>query len=326
MSPRGKGAALGVDIGGTKIETSLVTEGGEVLASHRGRTDPARGVARTVAEIVRCARECLAPASEVASAVGVGVAGQVDGATGVVRYGPNLGWRDVPLGARLERELGLPVVVANDVQAASWGEWRYGAGRGAEEMTTVFVGTGIGGGIISGGRLVGGCTGTAGEFGHLTLVHGGRSCRCGRRGCFEAYAGGWALEARAAEAVADDPEGGAALLEGAEEPERITAHHVAEARRAGDPLAKRLVDETVDLLASGLAGVVNGWNPCVLVLGGGIVTGFPELAERVPPLVRARALGTATAELEVRAAELGGTAGVVGAASLALDGAGRRSR
>lgn len=312
----GPGLTVGVDLGGTKVLASLVEPGGRVVASERRETDVQAGFEGVVGQVVAAVRACLDRAGPLPVAgVGVGVAGQVMAETGVVSRAPNLFWTDAPLRSALEHALDLPVAVLNDVKAAAWGEWRHGAGAGATDVVVVFVGTGVGGGVISDRRLVSGCTNTAGELGHLTVVAGGRPCRCGNRGCLEAYAGGWAIAERAREAVAASPDEGTALVERAGSPDAITSETVHEARADGDPLATRLVDETAGILAAGMVGVVNAFNPCTLVLGGGVVQHVPLYLERVREHVAERALEAAVGELRITAAELGAEAGTIGAAS-----------
>ncbi len=193
---------VGVDLGGTKVEAALVDAEGHVVTSRRHPTDSkTKGPQRVIADIVACVGECLGEGVRNAGALGVGVAGQIDAATGTVRFAPNLGWRDVPLRAELERTLRLPVVVVNDVRAATFGEWAHGAGKGVNDLVCLFIGTGIGGGVVSGGQLLEGCCNMAGELGHMTIVAGGRPCHCPNRGCLEAYVGGWSIAERAQDAT-----------------------------------------------------------------------------------------------------------------------------
>jgi glucokinase len=306
--------ALGIDIGGTKVRAALVGEGGDVLqAAERPTRGAGQGAGRVIEGIARLARRCLTqsgtdggPESVAPVACGVGVAGQVEAGTGRVLSAPNLRWEGVPLGSRLEEALGLPVTVANDVRAATWGEWREGAGRGLDDLVVLFVGTGIGGGVVSGGRVLEGAGGEAGELGHTPLVFEGRPCRCGAQGCLEAYAGGWAVAERAAEAAREDREAGARLLRDAGgAPEKITARHVSEAAAEGDALATRLAAETARYLGRGLAGVANVFNPERIVLGGGVIEGQPELVEEAGEQARAQALGPHAEGLEVTPAHLG---------------------
>lgn len=308
---------LGIDIGGTTVESALVDASGTIHAHHRHPTDANRGAERVLDDIVTCVDECLSQASSRAAAAGVGVAGQVDSAAGVVRSAPNLGWTDMPLQAKLEEALDLPVVVANDVRAITWGVWQHGAGRGSDDLIVVFVGTGIGGGVVSGGEVLEGHQGLAGELGHMTIMPYGRACHCRNHGCWEAYAGGWALEERAQEAVRTDPDAGSTLLERAGRIDDITGRTVHAAFEEGDPLAKRLVDATAEYLGLGLVGIVNAFNPQRVVLGGGMIEGHPGYVDRAQRIVQRRALQAAVPELQIVASDLNGKAGVIGAATVA---------
>jgi glucokinase len=308
---------LGVDLGGTKVETALVNEAGDILASHRRATHPDKGTDAVIEDIITCVKTCLGEASKTTRALGIGVAGQVDRATGVVRFAPNLGWRDVDLKSRLEQALGMQVVVTNDVRAATWGEWKHGAGKGIDDLVCLFVGTGVGGGIISSGRLLAGCQNSAGELGHITIVTGGRNCHCPNQGCLEAYAGGWAIAERAQEEVRANPSEGQRLLALAGDIRKINAATVARANADGDPLARRLIQGTAQYLAAGVVSIVNAFNPCLLILGGGVIEGMPELVSMVDSAVEIKALQVAVDGLRIVTAALGNKAGVVGAAALA---------
>jgi glucokinase len=234
-----------------------------------------------------------------------------------VRFAPNLGWRDVPLRAELEKSLGLPVVVANDVRAATWGEWLYGAGQGMDDLICLFVGTGIGGGIISGGRLLEGYSNSAGELGHMTVVVGGRKCHCPNQGCLEAYAGGWAIAERAQEALQLNPSSGQNMIALAGSVENITATTVSQAFRSGDSVARWLVEETSQYLTAGIVSIINAFNPGLLVLGGGVIRGLPELVQTVEQGLRRQALEVAVEGVKVVPGALEGQSGVIGAAALA---------
>jgi glucokinase len=316
--------AFGVDLGGTKVEVAAVDAGGNILQRLKQPTRAETGAEAIMAAIAGMVRQLQEQGPQTPPAgVGVGVAGQVNAATGVVRFAPNLNWREVPLQDRLQTALTLPVVVTNDVRAATWGEWRHGAGQGADDLICLFIGTGIGGGVVSGGRMLAGCTNTAGELGHITTDLNGPDCTCGHRGCLEALAGGWAIARRARQAIRDNPAAGQAFCQAAGlnepvAPEDISAAAVAAAARAYDPLARTLVDEVARALIAGTVSLVNAFNPCRLLLGGGVMTGLPELTGRIEAGIRAAALNAASEGLEVLAARLKGDAGVVGAATLAI--------
>jgi len=308
---------LGVDLGGTKIETSLVDTNGRILASHRSPTQPEKGPDGVIADIIECVNSCLGEASQSAQALGIGMAGQIEKDTGIVRFAPNLGWHDVFLRAKLEEQLKLPVIVTNDVRAATFGEWLHGAGRGVNDLVCLFVGTGVGGGVVSGERLLEGCNNTGGELGHMTIVSDGRQCHCRNQGCLEAYVGGWAISERAREAVHNDLKAGKSLIELAGSVEKISAATVTEAYAKGDPLSQRMVEETAQFLSAGLVGIINAFNPCLIVLGGGVIQGLPEYVSLVKRIVHIKALQAALEGLCIVTAALGNRAGVIGAAALA---------
>ncbi len=307
---------LGVDLGYTNVRIALVDTYGHIMSIHEYPTNPEKGSEKVIAKLMTNINACLSEARQEAQALGIGIAAQVD-SKGVVHHGPNLEWRDVPLKDMLQRQLRMPVVVTNDVRAAAWGEWRYGSGKGANDLVVLFVGTGIGGGVISGGNLIVGCSNTGGELGHINIVVDGRKCHCPNRGCLEAYAGGWALAERAQEAVRADPKRGQRLTDLAGGIEKITAATVGQTYHEGNQLATRMVEETGQYLAAGAISIVNAFNPCLLVLGGGVIEGLPHLVYMVEESVRKRALTAATENLRIVKASLGSDAGVIGAATLA---------
>lgn len=309
---------VGIDIGGTKTAVALIA-GREVVAHQRipsaGRTGD-QLVAAIAAAVLALRGGSGAP---LPAAAGVGVAGRVDPRSGVVRSAPNLHWSDdFPLGERLGAVLDIPVVVLNDVQAAAYGESVYGAGRDARSMVALFVGTGIGSGIVDDGELLRGCTGSAGEWGHAVIDLRGPRCTCGNYGCLESYASGWGIAARARQAAEAEPAAAASLLARVEgELERLTTREVAAAAREGDPFARELMEQAAEALGAGIATIINALDPCRVVMGGGVVQGYPELVAMAERHVKARLCDSATMIPPLLAAQLGGHAGVVGAASWA---------
>jgi len=311
---------IGVDIGGTKINAALVDTSGNVISTHYRLLDPSRDADKTISSVIDSIRICLGESDKTASAIGLGVAGQIDKESGIVRRSPNLPtWKDVPLGTRLKDAFDLPVAVNNDVRVSTWGEWQHGAGKGLNDLVCVFVGTGVGGGVVSNGCLMEGCCNTAGELGHLTIVAGGRKCRCPNEGCLEAYAGGWAIAERAQDAVRANPAGGQTLVSIAGNVSQISAITVSQAYKKGDPLAQRLIKDTSRYLAAGLVSVVNAFNPCLIILGGSVILGLPEIVPLVEKHVREQALQTAAENLRISIGYLGNKAGVIGAAAFAMD-------
>jgi glucokinase len=309
--------ALGVDLGGTKIELAQMDREGNIGLSERMPTEGWRGPREVKRRLAETAEKFIARAGSAPEGLGIGVAGLVDPQRGAVRLGPNLGWRDEPLKEDLERALGFPVRVANDVRAATRGEWLFGAGKGCADFVCVFVGTGIGGGIVSGGRLLSGAGGNAGEIGHMMVGVDGPECACGNRGCWEAMASGKALAEQAREVMRADPEAAKELLGVSEEdPAAITAEAVARAYRRGSRTAARLVDRAALVLTAGVVTLVNVLNPARCLLGGGVMEGFPDLLARIRDGVGRRALAPAAENLAILPAALGPKAPVLGAASL----------
>lgn len=249
-------------------------------------------------------------------------AGQIHPATGTVIYAPNLGWRDVPLAAHLQQGLGRRVTVENDVRAAAWGEFVFGAGAGAQSLVAVFVGTGVGSGAVLDGVLWRGARNGAGEVGHTQVVWDGLPCPCGRRGCLEQYASGSGFQRRLRLALAD---GVATRLarESRDDPARLTAIMVKAAADAGDAFARELWQDAERFLTLAVANYVTLLDPEVLVLGGGVIEAVPRLFEAVavgvPSLVTVLAR-----DVRVQRAQLGDWSGVVGAAALAAGAAAGR--
>lgn len=312
--------ALGVDLGGTKLEVARVDGDGQILDFLRMAADVDGGPASVEADIERMSRALWERADSPPVGIGVGIAGQIDGERGQVRFAPNLGWREVSLREDLERLLQVPAVVTNDVRAITWGERLHGAGRGIDDLVCLYVGTGIGGGVVSAGRLLEGCTNTAAELGHIIIDLNGPPCTCGNRGCFEALAGGWAIARQAQEMVRNDPSAGERMLflaGGAVG--RITAETVARAAASGDPFAAGLLENVSRALIAGCVSLVNAFNPCRLILGGGVIDGLPDLIDKLREGVKRNGLPAATAGLEVVRGLLGASAGTVGAGSLAME-------
>jgi glucokinase len=307
---------VGVDIGGTKVAAGVVDEAGRILASTR-RDTPSDDSAQVEAVIADAVRELTA--SYDVAAVGLGAAGFVDGLRSMVLFAPNLAWRETPLRAAIEQRLGLPAVVENDANAAAWAEARFGAGRGEDHVVVLTVGTGIGGGIVLDGHLVRGRFGVAAEIGHLNIVPDGRRCGCGLQGCWEQYASGRALVQEAQEQAAASPAMAKTLLELAGgRPERITGPMVTEAAKAGDVAALGCFDELGKWLGRGMAQLAAILDPGMFIIGGGVSSAGELLLQPAQQTYRKHLTGRGhRPTAEIRMAELGPEAGIVGAADLA---------
>jgi glucokinase len=302
----------GIDIGGTNMGGALVTDDHELVdrVKHDTPTDGPDAVIDGIIEIVK-------GFDERPSAVGVGIPGPVG--DGVVIKPPNLpNWpAHVDLGPRLSSVLGIPVEVGNDASVGALAEWVAGAGRGSRFMLGVWLGTGVGGGLILDGRPYTGASGGAGEFGHMVVHHGGARCGCGRRGCIEAYAGRAAMERSAAMAVAGGRDSELFAIRDEKGKDRITSTVWAKALDVGDDLAIELINEATDAVAIGVASVVNLLDLDRVVLGGGIAEKLgQDLADRVAKTAK-RWILVPSDDLEVVVAELGDASGIVGAAAMA---------
>jgi glucokinase len=315
--------SLGVDLGGTNARAAVVDrDSGAIVASHkethRSRTPEA--VVDVVAEAVRQSLAAAGLGAARFAGVGVGVAGQVLGRTGVVLNAPNLGWRDVALGALLARRLGLGVRIANDLSAAAWGERLFGAAKGLDDAALVFVGSGVGSGLILGGRLHEGHRGVAGELGHTKVrppraTTPRRLCGCGQSSCLEAYTSGVNIALRVREELAAGARSAVAELVGGDL-SRVTATVVDEAYGRGDAYARELWEEVGALLGGALANLVTLLNPARVILGGGVILGCPGLEALVRRVFEEEVSRSAAVGVTLERAHLGDDAGVIGAALL----------
>lgn len=320
---RGRGPAArprwiaGVDIGGTNLRVGLVPfDGGEPDAVRRERTLPGRGPAHVVARVADMLHGAVGEAGRGAVAgVGVGCPGPVDRGAGIVLETPNLGWQDVPLLDLVAEATGLPVTLDNDANCAAYGEWWQGAGRGAERLIGLTLGTGIGGGIVLGGEIYHGASDAAGEVGHMSVHFEGRLCACGSRGCVEAYASGPGIAARAVEGLEGAADSSLAMIE-RNGSGRLTARLVFEAAAAGDGYAAEILTETARILAVAVANLINLFNPEVIVIAGGVTAAGEHLFGPLRDEVRRRAFPSAVGACRIVQAELPGTAGLIGAAGV----------
>jgi glucokinase len=310
--------AIGVDVGGTKILAGTVTEDGAIRATAR-RPTPRQDAADVLDQVADVVAELVAGSDEPIVGVGVGIAGLVDAERAHVYFAPNLRWSQVPVRDVLQSATGLSVVVENDGNIAAWGEYRFGAGRGADDMVLVTVGTGIGGGIVLGGRLFRGAHGAAGEIGHINSVPDGRACGCGRGGCWEQYASGNALVREARDLAAERrAEAGLLLSLGDGTPEGVQGPDITEAALAGDPVAREAFARVGVWLGRGLADLAAVLDPEVFVIGGGVSESGDLLLASARATLMDKLIGQRNRPApEVRVAELANSAGVVGAADLA---------
>lgn len=304
--------AVGVDVGGTNIRAGLVDDSGAIVDQERAATPEDGGQRLDV--MVDLVTEVVGRTGASQAPVGVGAAGLVD-LSGVVRYAPNLDWRDAPLQDDLAAALGVAVRVENDAAAAAWGEYRVGAAQhaaGGALMLT--VGTGVGGGLVMDDRLVRGATGIGGEFGHMIVAEGGPRCPCGNRGCLEALASGSAIGRMARAAVADREVPDSRL----HDLDDVTGTVVTRAAGDGDALARRILARAGTWLGVGIASLVNSLDPEVVLIGGGVLSSGALLLDPAIEAYHERLVARQHRTVPpVLRAELGDDAGLIGAALLA---------
>lgn len=315
-------SALGVDLGGTKIAVAAVTEAGTIVHEARASTQADSGPATVVDRIaatVRQVLEGLGPKARPVEPIGVGVPGQLDSDRHVVLSAPNLpGWSDFALAEALSQRLdGRPILLENDANLAALAEHAFGAGRHAEDLILLTLGTGVGGGLVLNGRLVRGAHGWAGELGHLILDPEGPACGMGHRGCLESLASGTAIARDArARLRGQGMERLRALVDA--DPERVTAELVEQAARDGDPGCQELFVMAGRHLGIGIASYVLAFDPAVVVVGGSVVRAGALLLDPLRETARAALFPAGAEALRIVTTELGGRAGVLGAALLAL--------
>ena len=310
---------IGVDVGGTKVAAGLVDEQGTILSATRRPTPSTSpvAVADTIAAVVA---ELRREAGErPVEAVGVGAAGFIDRARSTVLIAPNLAWRDEPLRDSVAALVGLPVVVENDANAMAWAEYRFGAGRGVDDLVCITVGTGIGGGLVLDGGLYRGSFGVGAEVGHMQVVPDGHRCGCGQRGCWEQYASGRALVREAREIASTSEVTATRLLElGDGSPDGINGPEVTRAAQEGDPAALECFEIVGHWLGQGLADLAAVLDPGLFVIGGGVSDAGDLLLDPARETFRRALTGHAhRPEASIVRAQLGPEAGMVGAADLA---------
>lgn len=320
MDPRS--LVIAVDLGGTQIRAAACDLQGRFLRRAEHPTKAEEGLEAVLVRIVGLVEEVRAglPKDRVLG-VGVGSPGPVDPLAGVIISPPNLpGWYEVPLRSLLEERLGLPVRLANDANAAALGEWAFGAGRNYRNIAYVTISTGIGGGIITDGRLLLGHRGLAGEVGHMTLWPEGPRCNCGNYGCWEALASGTAIAREGAEAVRS---GRAPILSRLVEgvAERVDAKLVGEADAQGDEAAAEIIRRAAEYSGVGVANLLHLYSPEIVLIGGGVSRLGERLFGPIRRVARERVMPPYR-DVPILPAALRGDAGLLGAVALFLEGCG----
>ena len=310
--------SIGIDLGGTKILTGIVDkQNGEIVAFEKKKTKKDKGSEKIVQKITETVKTVLEQSSisvDDIDNIGIGAAGQTDREHGIIIDAPNLDCKNINIKNILETEFKKEVLLGNDVEIATIGEMYFGAGRNEKDFVCIFVGTGIGSGIVSGGKIRYGATGTAGEIGHLVVDVGGRSCGCGGYGCLEAYASRLAIEKRIIGALR---KGRHSDIENYLEKDKpVKTSMIRKALEKQDELVVQIVNEASEYLASGIAGVVNFYNPSLIIIGGGLMSAIDYFYEKTVETVKLKALPTPAEKIRFKKAELGDFSGVIGASLL----------
>ena len=311
---------IGIDVGGTNVKIALVDEKGKIIYSNSVPTYAKMGYEYTVNNIKQAIRDLMKETNTTEKnieGIGFDFPGQVDCKKGIVKLAPNIpGWVNVPIAQMIEEEFHIPTKIDNDVRCAALGELKFGAGKGCENFVCITVGTGIGSGLVINGKVVRGASNAAGEIGHIKLqMQGGPICGCGDTGCLEAFASGPSIVAMAQEYI----KGGKstkfremAAAEGGE----ITPYMVAKAAEEGDPVAKRIFEIVGEYIGIGLTSVINLLNPEKVIIGGGVAEAGDLLFDPIRKTIKERAMVVAGEAVEIVPAQLGNSAGVIGASML----------
>ena len=324
MKKTAQGYVVGVDLGGTKILSAVIDRQYEIVSKTKKNTRAERGAKVVTERIATCIEEALDEAGLSRSdirAIGIGAQGMCDPATGKVLFAPNLDWHNQPLGAQLSKSFGVPVCVENDVNVSTIGVYE----RELRKMENppanvvgIFIGTGIGGGIILNGKLHHGRNFTAGEIGHMILSDDGPKCGCGNKGCLEAFAGRLALVRRVANLVKKGKDTQLRRMLAADKADRIKSRHIAEALNQRDPIVRKLVDNAAEHIGIAVANVIHLLCPDVIVLGGGVMQSFGNyMFPRIRRKVRAHAISVCARGVRIVGTDLGDDAGIIGSAVMA---------
>ncbi len=312
---------VGVDMGGTKTLAAVVDAEGNILSTAKIQTQAKRKTSIVIDRIAGCIQEAIEESpvdTDTIGGIGIGAPGPLDPDTGVVIFAPNLGWKNVHLKTELETRVNMPTFVDNDVNVGTLGEHTFGAGRGVKDLVGIFVGTGIGGGIILNGKLYHGASKTAGEIGHIIVKAGGPKCGCGNRGCLEALASRTAMTKEFQKAILK--KGKKSILSNLTGGDLglIRSGVLAKALHSNDKLTQKVFKKTTKYLGICIGSIVNFLNPEMIVLGGGVVEAVGDkFLKDIRKAAKKYALPDTLKNVEIVEAQLGDNAGVLGAAALA---------
>lgn len=309
---------IGIDIGGTNIACGIVGDDCEIIARSKVKTNAPRPYAEILSDIkqavrLACEEAGISPAD--AKSIGIGCPGTCNQETGCVEYSNNLGFINVPLRSDMESEFKIPVYLDNDANAAAFGEFCAGAAKGARNAVVITLGTGVGSGIIIGGKIYSGSNFAGGEIGHTVIVAEGLPCTCGRQGCFEAYSSATGLIRMTAEAAELNPSSLVAKL--IQQDGKVSARTAYKAMKQGDATGQAVTERYVKYLACGIANTINIFQPDILCIGGGVCNEGDVLLTPLKKAVAEQIYSkNSDKNTEVVICSLGNDAGIIGAAML----------
>ncbi|MEG0019884.1 MAG: ROK family protein [Oscillospiraceae bacterium] len=315
---------IGVDLGGTNIAAGVVNTQGEILARKSVKTNlpkPKEQIEQDIFDL--CVAVCSKSGYNIEkdiTAVGIGTPGSVNGATGVVGFNANFGYHDWQLKAQMEKMLGLPVFVENDANAAIIAETRVGNAKGCSDAIILTLGTGIGAGVVIGGKVFSGSNYAGTELGHIAIEFNGRQCSCGRRGCFEQYASATALGKDTVKAMEKNRD--SRLWEICPQLSKVTAKTAFDGAKLGDETAMALVNRYIEYLACGVVNTINIFQPQVICIGGGVSNEKEYLLDPLKAIVdREEYARNMTDRTRLAIAKFRNDAGIIGAALLGVENA-----
>jgi glucokinase len=311
---------VGVDFGGTKIYAGVFRPDLELVGTAKISTKAQRGAETVIERLARCVRDAVDEcdlAMDQIRAVGLGAPGAVDPDKGIVIFAPNLGWENLPLQKQMEKELGVPVFIENDANMQMIGIYEFELGAKPRNVVGIFIGTGIGGGLVLDGKAYTGFNRAAGEIGHMVIDVDGPKCGCGNKGCFEALASRTAIFRRIQEAVEGGEKTVLTELLG-KDLQDMRSGHLRKAIRKGDKLVLKIVKRAAEYIGLAVGNVMNLLNPEIIVLGGGIIEALEDTV--MPTIIetaKKRSLAGTAKGIEIMATRLGDNAGIIGGAVVA---------
>lgn len=307
--------SIGIDIGGTKILCGLIeNKNGQVIYTCKKKTNSSNDICNIVIELIEELISSVNVNFSKILKIGIGAAGQIDRINGIILSSPNINCSNLNIKKILEEKYNIPIYVGNDVETATLAEMMYGAGKTYNNFMCVFVGTGIGGGLVINRNLIRGVSGTAGEIGHIKIAFNGKKCGCGKNGCLEAYASRTAIEDNIRNSIKSGQS--SCILNYIQNNKKITSNVIKKGLEQKDKIVISSLDKASNYLSIGLASVINLINPQCIILGGGLINAVDEFYKMTVEKTKCEALNIAAKNTEFKKAMLGDCAGIIGASLL----------